>query len=68
MKDKRYTIELEWCGYPERRHVLRFCGEWVAQYKTHDEAFDAMVEHRREFVAAEDAVKRGLPVSVEVAP
>lgn len=30
-RDKRYTIEEEFCGYPQRRNVLRFCGEFIAQ-------------------------------------
>lgn len=29
--DARYSITLEHCGYPEARHVVRFCGEWVGQ-------------------------------------
>jgi hypothetical protein len=29
MKDKRYTVRLEWCGYAAQRYVVRFCGEWV---------------------------------------
>ena len=29
--DARYTIALEWCGYEKPHHVLRFCGEFVAQ-------------------------------------
>lgn len=31
MKDNRYTIQREFCGYPEARYVVRFCGEWVGQ-------------------------------------
>lgn len=33
-EDKRYTIALEWCGWPERRYVVRFCGDWVGQDPT----------------------------------
>lgn len=29
--DPRYTIDREWCGYPQPRYVLRFCGDWIAQ-------------------------------------
>jgi hypothetical protein len=29
--DSRYAITQEYCGYPEPRYVLRFCGEWIAQ-------------------------------------
>jgi hypothetical protein len=27
--DRRYSIAPEWCGYPEKRYVPRFCGEWI---------------------------------------
>ena len=29
--DTRYSIEKEYCGHPESRFVVRFCGEWVGQ-------------------------------------
>lgn len=29
--DRRYSIQREFCGYPEKRHVLRFCGDFIAQ-------------------------------------
>jgi hypothetical protein len=31
MRDPRYTITREWCGYRRPRHVVRFCGDWIAQ-------------------------------------
>lgn len=31
MRDKRYTIRREWCGYAEPRFVVRFCGDWIGQ-------------------------------------
>lgn len=30
-KDNRYIITREYCGQPEARYVLRFCGEFIAQ-------------------------------------
>ncbi len=27
--DKRYSIYQEFCGYAEKRHVLRFCGDFI---------------------------------------
>lgn len=27
--DKRYTLNLEFCGYPTAQLVVRFCGEWL---------------------------------------
>ena len=38
INDKRYTITLEYCGYESPRFVLRFCGEWVEQFKDYDYA------------------------------
>lgn len=33
-RDRRYTIAREYCGYPQQRHVARFCGDWLGQAKT----------------------------------
>lgn len=33
IQDKRYSISLEWCGYPEQRYVVRFIGDWIGQSK-----------------------------------
>lgn len=44
-RDTRYTADLEYCGYPERRFVLRFCGVWIAQFQTAKEARAAQREH-----------------------
>ena len=30
-RDRRYTINLEYCGHARRRHVARFCGAWLGQ-------------------------------------
>lgn len=37
-QDQRFTICREYCGYPQPRPVIRFCGEFVASYATHNEA------------------------------
>lgn len=29
MTDNRYTITLEFCGYPSAKYVARFCGDWL---------------------------------------
>ena len=42
--DQRYTISKEFCGYSSPRYVLRFCGDRVEQFKTHEAAIDAAVE------------------------
>ena len=28
-RDRRYTIQRMWCGYPRQQHVVQFCDEWV---------------------------------------
>lgn len=38
MNDNRYTITKEYCGYPEAKYILRFCGEWVGQFETLEDA------------------------------
>ena len=43
--DKRYTIALEYCGYPTARHVVRFCGQWLGQIITRREAIEITREH-----------------------
>lgn len=30
--DKRYTINLEFCGHSSKRFVLRFCGKYIDNY------------------------------------
>jgi hypothetical protein len=41
--DQRYTISREFCGYESPRYVLRFCGDWVDQFKTHEAAINRAV-------------------------
>jgi hypothetical protein len=49
-KDARYTIGLEWCGYPERRHVARFCSDWIGQAETREGAEELARQHRAAFL------------------
>lgn len=28
-RDGRYTVTQEYCGQPKKRHVARFCGDWI---------------------------------------
>lgn len=37
-QDQRFTLNYEFCGYPQPRPVIRFCGEFVASYATQHEA------------------------------
>jgi|GEM_PF-2958124 len=46
--DPRYTFSKEWCGYPEKRHVVRFCGEWVGQGRTKTDALEVYGAHRKQ--------------------
>lgn len=55
--DKRYTVTKEFCGYPEARFVVRFCGEWVAQSLFYSSAVTRAV--------GESAVRRGALVVTE---
>lgn len=55
--DKRYTVTKEFCGYPEPRFVVRFCGEWVAQSLFYSGAVMRAV--------GESAVRRGALVVTE---
>lgn len=54
--DARYTIAREFCGYPTRRWVARFCGEWIGQGKLPVDAIMLCVAHwdnrQRDMVAA----------------
>lgn len=40
---KRYSVRLEWCGYPERRYVVRFQG--VGQAETLEAAAQLCAQH-----------------------
>lgn len=33
-RDRRYTIQREWCGYARPQHVIRFCDAWVGSAPT----------------------------------
>ena len=45
MNDKRYSIELEFCGYSTPRYVVRFCGKWIDQSVSKQTAIAAAVDH-----------------------
>ncbi len=52
-KDKRYSINLEFCGYAEKRYVLRFCGDFIAQSKFYDTMLLRAIGHRAVLNGAE---------------
>lgn len=48
LADSRYAIELEFCGRATRRHVLRFCGEFVDQFESRAAAEQRLIQHWNE--------------------
>lgn len=46
VRDRRYTIRREWCGYLQRRYVVRFCGDWVGQREDRIAAAALMKAHQ----------------------
>lgn len=43
--DKRYTINLEFCGYSTKKYVLRFCNEYINNYIYYNSAYKAYIKH-----------------------
>ncbi|MCK4706759.1 MAG: hypothetical protein KAT90_14885 [Gammaproteobacteria bacterium] len=48
LDDDRYSINLEWCGRPTQRHVLRWCTEWVACHEEYDSLIGIAETHKAE--------------------
>lgn len=48
IKDARYYIGLEFCGQKERKHVLRFCGDFVKACDNIQQAEAEAVKHAEE--------------------
>lgn len=59
-RDSRYTIDKEYCGHPEPRYVLRFCGDFIAQSEFLSPMIVRAVGHNSE--------RLGSPVITEQAP
>ena len=38
-KDKRYEVNLEWCGQSTQKYIARFCGDFVGWYETETKAW-----------------------------
>lgn len=45
LRDRRYRIAREYCGYATRRHVARFCGDWLGQATTRQGALTIASAH-----------------------
>lgn len=43
--DNRYTVALEFCGYPERLYVARWEQYWIGQSLNEAEAWELAQEH-----------------------
>lgn len=54
LRDKRYAVALEFCGYPEPRWVARFCGEFIGQSRFQASAWMLCAGH--------DAKRKGAQV------
>ena len=48
--DQRYHIVKEFCGQPEARYVVRFCGKWVGQSANRSDAVQMASEHYQELM------------------
>lgn len=60
LRDKRYSVTTEHCGYPTRRFVARFCDLWIGQAATRPGAIaivrtHAALERARQALAQADA-------------
>ena len=55
-RDRRYTINLEYCGHARRRHVARFCGDWLGQAASRTAALAITTAH----AALRNAILDGL--------
>lgn len=48
IKDFRYSINLEYCGYSQKMYVSRFCGDFIKSDKTEKEAILTCIFHQDE--------------------
>lgn len=48
VKDERYTIALEYYGYPEARYVVRWCDKWLGQSANLNDAIFIAICHQDE--------------------
>lgn len=43
--DRRYSIDLEYCGYEKPHYVARFCDEWIGQSAFYSSALMLAIGH-----------------------
>ena len=58
--DSRYTIQREFDGHDKPRHVLRFCGDFVASFSNYPAAVIRAVGHK--------AARNGALIVEEIKP
>lgn len=44
--DARYSVDLEWCGEREQRLIVRFCGDWIKDVDSAEEALTLIANHK----------------------
>jgi hypothetical protein len=49
-KDKRYTLNLEFCGYHTAQLVVRFCGEWLVIATDATNAAEIIAAHHAKII------------------
>jgi hypothetical protein len=50
-KDKRYTLNLEFCGYHTAQLVVRFCGEWLGIATDATNAAEIIAAHHAKIIS-----------------
>lgn len=45
--DRRYTVQLEHCGYERPHYVARFCGDWIGSSPFKCSAFMLATGHNQ---------------------
>ena len=48
VEDERYTVALAYCGHPEARYVVRFCGGFIGQSANLNDAIFVAICHQDE--------------------
>ena len=43
--DARYQVAKEFCGYPRKKWVARFCGEWIGKGDNKSDAVMICLAH-----------------------
>ena len=52
VKDGRYQVSFEFCGYELRKYVIRFCGDFITSCDSRKAAIKAAIRHNKERMSA----------------